>query len=67
MSEQPSKDPGYKRGGLEPIPNRVKPCRDSEHSPPMHLCIPYGMQYRHICPSCGAEFLLQSSEVHLNV
>lgn len=56
-----------KRGGMEPIPAHEKPCNSQEHSPPTHLCIPAGMQYRHICPACGAEYVMCGSEVSFHV
>lgn len=28
-------------------------CTDPEHNFPMHLYIPQGKGYRHVCPSCG--------------
>lgn len=50
-------------GGFEPIPAHERPCVSPEHTPPMHLVIPAGMQYRHICPSCGAETVLRPMQV----
>jgi hypothetical protein len=55
-----------KQGGLEPIPEHERPCQSQQHLPPTHIHIPYGMQYRHICPSCGCEVVLRSSEVYFN-
>lgn len=49
--------------GLEPIPKEELPCDDMSHFPPNFICIPYGMQYRHKCPSCGHESIVRSSEV----
>lgn len=52
-----------RKGGFEPIPNGPKglvPCPSPQHNPPTHLCIPSGMQYRHICPVCGREQVLRS-------
>lgn len=57
----------HKRGGFEPIPEHARPCLSPGHNPPTHLCIPYGMQYRHICPACGNETVMQSSEVYFRV
>lgn len=66
MSEEiRTKDQKGKRGGFEPIPPGIKPCHDSEHFPPTHLWIPPDQQYRHICPSCGYECVLRSSQVTL--
>ena len=28
-------------------------CKDRSHEPPMHIHIPQGKGYRHVCPSCG--------------
>ena len=36
------------------------PCANSEHNPPMHLHIPAGKKYIHICPSCGNRTVLHS-------
>lgn len=54
------------RSGLEPIPPEEKPCDDMNHFPPNYICIPYGMQYRHKCPSCGVESILRSPEVRFS-
>lgn len=54
-----------KRSGFEPLPQSTKPCRDAEHFPPTHICIPSDQQYRHICPSCGYECILRSPQVTL--
>lgn len=56
-----------KQGGMEPIPAHQRPCNSPEHSPPTHLCIPEGMQYRHICPACGAEYVMRGSQVSFHV
>jgi len=55
------KDYQKPRGGLEPIEEKYK-CMDPEHEPPGLLHIPYGHQYRHVCPTCGMEQILRSSE-----
>lgn len=34
-----------------PMPQR---CTDPSHNFPMHLYIPPGKGYRHVCPSCGS-------------
>lgn len=34
-------------------------CRDPNHQPPSHICVPPGKQYRHICPTCSTETLVQ--------
>ena len=39
---------------FEPIEDsKFKLCRDLSHNAPMHLYIPEGQKYIHICPSCG--------------
>jgi hypothetical protein len=35
-----------------------KTCKHPEHKPPMHINIPQGKGYRHVCPACGAESVL---------
>jgi len=54
---------GIKKGGFEPIEEKQKTCMDPEHEPPWLLHIPYGQQYRHICPTCGQEKIIKSSAV----
>jgi hypothetical protein len=39
-----------------------KPCLSPSHNPPTHLYIPAGEVYRHYCKSCGAEFIIRSSQ-----
>lgn len=51
------------RGGFEDIP-QVERCNSPEHNPPSHICIPYGKQYRHICPDCKKEQVVKSLEVY---
>ncbi len=48
------------KGGFFPLPEFPEKkkedkdiCNDPEHKPPTHICIPQGMGYKHICPSCG--------------
>jgi hypothetical protein len=41
-----------KEGGFFDLP-KDKTCKDRNHKPPTHICIPQGKGYRHICPSCG--------------
>ncbi len=54
-----------RRGGMEPIPEKIEPCRHPEHQPPSHICIPNGMQYRHVCPACGIEQVIRPMRVWL--
>lgn len=52
-------------GGFEPLPELYAACGHPEHSPPMHLWIPPGQQYRHVCPRCHCEFVLRPTQVTL--
>lgn len=52
-----------KRSGFEDDPFYVKPCVASEHNPPMHMVIPQGKIYRHICPVCGAENIMRPTPI----
>jgi hypothetical protein len=56
---------GRASAGMEPIPKEYEPCRSPEHHPPSHICIPQGMQYRHVCPGCGAESVIRPMQVCL--
>ena len=40
------------KGGFFDLPDMSR-CIDIQHNPPMHIHIPQGKGYRHICPSCG--------------
>lgn len=42
-----------KQSGFFDLPKQSKVCKDPSHEPPMHLHIPQGKGYRHVCPSCG--------------
>lgn len=35
-------------------------CTDPEHEPPMHLLIPAGKKYVHVCPTCGRRLEIYS-------
>jgi len=52
-----------RESGFEPINNEwIKPvCHNPSHYPPTHLYIPAGQQYRHVCPGCGEETIVQAS------
>lgn len=39
------------------------PCLDPNHKAPMHICIPAGYKLEHVCPSCGKETLIKSTEI----
>jgi len=41
-------------------------CPDPEHKPPMHLYIPPGKGYKHICPTCGKEEILIPPQISYN-
>ena len=41
-----------KKGGFFDLPKDTG-CKDKSHKPPMHIYIPQGKGYRHVCPSCG--------------
>ena len=51
------------KGGFEPIPGYQRPCCHPEHKPPMHLWIPPGQQYRHVCPACGMVVIIRGSDI----
>ena len=53
---------GEKKSGMEDDTRKVKNCDHPEHNPPMHIHIPYGKRYRHICPMCKHETMIYSSE-----
>lgn len=42
----------HKGSGFFDLPEK-KICSFNGHKPPMHLYIPQGKGYRHICPECG--------------
>ncbi len=54
-----------KQSGFESDPQALN-CRDPQHSPPTMLHTPYGMRYRHVCPTCGVEAVLRSNDVTMN-
>ncbi len=56
-----------KRSGFEPLPESMKMCRHPQHGPPSHLYIPPDQQYRHVCPSCGKEFVLTPTNISMRV
>lgn len=45
-----------------PLPKR---CNDPRHDPPMHLYIPQGKGYIHICPTCGRKATLIPTQISL--
>jgi len=50
--------------GFEPLDGAwEKKCNHLEHEPPMHICIPAGQQYRHVCPGCGKMNILRPPHV----
>lgn len=42
-----------------------KSCKDKQHNPPSHICIPKGKGYRHVCPSCGKETVIIPQQITL--
>ncbi len=51
-----------RRSGFEDLPQK-EICSDPEHNPPMHLWVPHGQQFRHVCPGCGQEKVLRGSGI----
>lgn len=48
------------KSGFFDLPELPESCRDPQHQPPMHLVIPPGKGYRHVCPKCGAVKIMYS-------
>lgn len=76
MNFVPTDNPCYCTGpqhGQPKCPCQMKPgffdlpssrtCTHPEHNPPMHLYIPPGQGYRHVCPGCGYWVDLYGSQV----
>jgi len=40
-----------------------QPCLDPSHNPPMHLYIPPGQKFVHICPNCGNKTIISGNIV----
>ena len=40
-------------------------CKDPGHKPPMHLYIPQGKRYIHICPACGNKIVITPMQYSL--
>ena len=60
-------DNDKQRSGFEDDPdywNQPRTCDHREHQPPMHLVIPPGKQYRHVCPGCGQVTILRNTVRH---
>jgi hypothetical protein len=53
----------FEKGGFEDIPVQER-CLNPEHQPPMHLYIPAGKRYRHVCPGCGKVTVMQPLNIH---
>jgi hypothetical protein len=61
---QPEKDLGpIKDIHTKPFDAYTKQCASPEHNPPMHLYIPPGESYTHVCPACGKETVLKSPNI----
>jgi len=56
MSDKP-------KSGFEADDQWKKICFHPEHQPPMHLHIPQGQKYKHVCPECGAERDMRAIQV----
>lgn len=54
-----------KRGGFFDLP-KEKTCKHPEHKPPMHIYIPQGKGYRHVCPACGDESVIIPQQIYLD-
>ena len=51
------------QGGFFDLPSSVT-CQDANHNFPMHLNIPVGKGYRHVCPSCGNVIIVTNAAGH---
>jgi hypothetical protein len=45
----------------------ISRCTHPEHNPPMHLHIPQGKRYVHICPYCRHREILQPPQISFSV
>ena len=54
-----------RKSGFEDIPVQER-CMHPQHDPPMHMVIPQGKRYRHICPGCGRELLIQPPQIRFS-
>lgn len=50
---------------IEDIPNWKAKCTSTGHNPPTHICIPYGKQLKHVCPTCGNITVIQAPNITL--
>lgn len=46
---------------LIPVEDNKSTCRHPAHYPPSNLHIPSGKAFRHICPECKKETIIQST------
>lgn len=53
--------------GFEDDPGYLAPCNHRQHIPPMHIVVPLGKRYRHVCPGCGKTALLYPSQVRMQL
>lgn len=60
---QENMENNFKQSGFEDDDEIVEVCRDSSHNPPMHLYIPEGKKYRHVCPGCGKELIIRGNQI----
>lgn len=49
----------------DPTWNPKDMCLDPSHNPPTHISIPFGKQYRHVCPTCGFVAILRNNIVFM--
>jgi len=54
----------FMNGYFEKVAERVE-CKYPEHNPPMHIAIPSGYRYIHICPKCGANTVMQDNMIQM--
>jgi hypothetical protein len=50
------------KGGFRDI-QETPQCLHLGHKPPMHLHIPYGKEYVHICPGCQKKTVLRPPQI----
>jgi hypothetical protein len=51
------------QSGFRDAEKEFKPCPSTSHNPPSHLYIPPDKDYVHVCPACGAKFVLHGSRI----
>ena len=48
--------------GFFDLPESLRICQAPGPEPPMHMYVPPGKGYRHVCPTCGKVTILVSSK-----